>query len=146
MRCFSNHHPCLAVRGTSGFTLLEVMVAVAVIAIAFVTLIGAQSQSVAIATGSKFDAMAALLAQRKMAELSLYGYGELTSGSGDFGTEHPQFRWKTEVTELDEGDTGIKGVPGLLKAVDLTVSFEQDATQLYVLRTIVFQKKNTAAK
>ncbi len=146
MHCFSDQQLGRPVRSTAGFTLLEVMVAVAVIAIAFVTLIGAQSQSVAIATGSKFDTMASLLAQQKMVELSLSGYGELHSGSGDFGTENPSFSWKTEVTELDEGDTGLKGVGGMLKAVDLTVLFAQDASQLYVLRTIVLQQKSAAAK
>jgi general secretion pathway protein I len=146
MRFSSNHPLCRGARGDTGFTLLEVMVAVAVIAIAFVTLIGAQSQSVTIATSAKFDAQASLLAQRKMAELCLQNYGELNGGSGDFGTEHPSFFWKAEVTDLGEGDTGIKGVAGMLKAIDLTVSFEQDAAQLYVLRTIVFQKKNAVVK
>ncbi len=146
MPCCRDHYRRCPWRNAAGFTLLEVMIAVAVIAIAFVTLIGAQSQSVAIATGSKFDAMASLLAQRKMVELSLSGYGELQSGSGDFGTEYPSFSWKTEVTELDEGDTGLKGIGGMLKAVDLTVSFAQDASQLYVLRTIILQQKSAAAK
>ena len=50
MLFFSKRSCCRVVPGISGFTLLEVMVAVAVIAIAFVTLIGAQSQSVSIAT------------------------------------------------------------------------------------------------
>ncbi len=124
----------------SGFTLLEVMVAVAVIAIAFVTLIGAQSQSVAIATDSKFDAMASLLAQGKMAELSLLGYDEINSNAGNFGKDFPDFSWETEVNELHEGDTGIKGSTGMLKTLDMTVLVEANPALSYTVRTIILKK------
>lgn len=124
----------------SGFTLLEVMVAVAVIAIAFVTLIGAQSQSVAIATDSRFDTVASLLAQGKLAELSLLDYPALSDSTGDFGKDFPDFSWKAEVTELSEDDTGIKGSRGTLKAIDMTVLIEEDTKRSLTLRTIVFKK------
>ena len=141
----SNRPRGRGVRGVSGFTLLEVMVAVAVIAIAFVTLIGAQSQSVAIATSSKFDAMASLLAQWKVTELNLQDYNELASSTGNFGDEFPNFYWEMKVTELSEGDTGIKGSDGMLKAIDVKVLIEQDPTLSYGLQTIVC-KKIAAAK
>jgi general secretion pathway protein I len=140
MLSFSNRSCAQIVRGISGFTLLEVMVAVAVIAIAFVTLIGAQSQSVTIATSSRFDAMASLLAQWKVAELNLQDYNELTSSTGNFGEDFPNFSWKMEVSELSADDTGIKGAGGMLKAVDITVRSEQDANLSYDLRTIVCKK------
>ncbi len=145
MPLFSNRFSPQALGGTAGFTLLEVMVAVAVIAIAFVTLIGAQSQSVAIATDSKFDTMASLLAQGKIAELNLLDYNDVSDSTGDFGEDFPNFTWKTKVTDLSEGDTGIKGSGGMLKTVDITVLIEQDTRLSYTLRTIVF-KKIVAAK
>ena len=130
--------------GGSGFTLLEVMIAVSLIAIALVTLIGAQSQSVAIATGSKFDAMAALLAQRRMVELCLQEYGSVNNGEGDFGEEYPQFHWKAQVTELSEQETGFEGTAGMLKAVDLTISIEGDPDLTYALRTILLRDDKVA--
>lgn len=136
----SNHCRGPVDRGISGFTLLEVMVAVAVIAIALVTLIGAQSQSVAIATNSKFDAAASLLAQWKVAELNLQDYSEVTSSSGNFGEDFSSFSWTMEVTELSAGDTGIKGSDNMLKAVDVTILVDQDAALSYGLRTIVCKK------
>lgn len=145
MLSFSNRFCVPVDRGNSGFTLLEVMVAVAVIAIALVTLIGAQSQSVAIATNSKFDAAASLLAQWKVAELNLQDYSDLTSGSGNFGEDFSGFSWTMEVTELSADDTGIKGTDNMLKAVDVTILVDQDATLSYGLRTIVC-KKIVAAK
>ena len=137
---FSNRRSGHADCDIAGFTLLEVMVAVAVIAIAFVTLIGAQSRSVAIAASSKFDTVAALLAQRRVTELSLYDYNELTSRTGDFGEDFPGFSWKIEVTDLSEDSTGIKGSGDMLKGVELTVRLEQDANLSYLVRTIVCRK------
>ena len=128
-----------AARKSAGFTLLEVMLAVSLIAIALVTLIGAQSQSVTIATGSKFDAMASLLAQRKLSDLCLQEFGTVNDGEGDFGEEHPHFRWKSKVTELTEQETGFKGTGGMLKAVDLTISIEEDKALSYSLRTILLR-------
>lgn len=139
MRCSSKRPRGAAAAGAAGFTLLEVMIAVSLIAIALVTLIGAQSQSVAIATSSKFDAMAALLAQRRLAEISLQKYASVNDSEGDFGDEYPQFRWKAKVTELSEKETGFKGTAGMLKAVDLTVSIEGDKDLSYALRTILLQ-------
>jgi general secretion pathway protein I len=52
-----------------GFTLLEVMVALAVIAIGLTALLGSHSQSVSLATEAKFNTTVALLAQQKMTEL-----------------------------------------------------------------------------
>jgi len=124
----------------AGFTLLEVMIAVALIAIALVTLIGAQAQSVSIATGSRFDAMASLLAQGKLTELSLLDFEQLTGGTGNFGEEHSHFSWKVEVSELAEDETGIKGTTGQLKVVDVTVMVDEDQTRTCTVRTIVYKK------
>ena len=49
-------------RCRKGFTLLEVLVAMAILAIAMVTLFGAQSQSLSLATEAKFNTNASLLA------------------------------------------------------------------------------------
>jgi type II secretion system protein I len=62
-----------------GFTLLEVMIAVALIAIALTTLLGSQSQSVSFANSAKFETTAALLAQSKMSEMILQGPDAISS-------------------------------------------------------------------
>lgn len=129
----------------SGFTLLEVMIAVALIAIALVTLIGAQARSVAIATGSQFDAMASMLAQWKLTELSLQDFGQLTGSSGDFGEVYPQFTWKSEVEEVSESDSGIKGSSGMLKAIEVTIQVEGDSARSYTARTVVFNPQQGKA-
>ncbi|MCL1980991.1 MAG: prepilin-type N-terminal cleavage/methylation domain-containing protein [Proteobacteria bacterium] len=128
-------------RFSPGFTLLEVMIAVALIAIALVTLIGAQARSVAIATGSQFDATASMLAQWKLTELSLQDFEQLTGSSGDFGEAYPHFFWKSEVAEVSESDSGIKGSGDLLKTIDVTILVEGDSAQSYTARTIVFMRQ-----
>ncbi|MGW8160951.1 MAG: type IV pilus modification PilV family protein, partial [Desulfobulbales bacterium] len=77
-----------------GFTLLEVMVAMALIAIALTTLLGSQSQSVSFANSAKFETMAALLAQSKMSEITTLAKDRLASDSGDFGDDYPGYTWE----------------------------------------------------
>jgi len=124
-------------RFQQGFTLLEVMVSVTIIAIALVTLIGSQSQSVSIATLSRFDTTASLLAQQKLAELALGGFDELRSDSGDFGEEFSAYSWTVEVSDLGEADTGIAGAEEMLKSVDLIISSSFDVNQVYSVREVM---------
>jgi general secretion pathway protein I len=104
-----------------GFTLLEVMIAVALIAIALTTLLGSQSQSVYFANSAKFETMAALLAQSKMSEITTQEPGELTGDSGDFGDDYPGYAWEVNVSDI--AITGMDNISDYLKQVDLTVAW-----------------------
>lgn len=124
-------------RGERGFTLLEVMVAVIIISIALVSLIGSQSQSVSIATASRFETTASLLARQKLTELALGGFDELTSAEGDFGEDFPDYSWKVEVRELGGEETGLENSPDLLKSVDLIISSGLDEDWTFGVREII---------
>ena len=104
-----------------GFTLLEVMVAMAIIAIALMAVLGSQSQSLSLASEAKFGTTAAFLAQGKMAEIEAGKPEDITSDSGDFGEDFPGYRWDLSVNDvtLDEPE----GVSDHLKQIDLTVSW-----------------------
>jgi len=128
------------IKAQTGFTFLEVMIAVAVIAIAFVTLIGSQSQSVSIATDSRAAVMASFLAQQKLAEFESTDFDELYSDEGDFDEAFSQFRWKTEVNILTEDETGIEGSENILKTVDLIISSGDNDQVIYTVRSIVMKK------
>ena len=104
-----------------GFTLLEVMIAVALIAIALTTLLGSQSQSVSFANSAKFETMAALLAQSKMSEVTIQKAGALTSDSGDFGDDYPGYAWEVNVNEI--AIPGIDNISDYLKQIDLEVTW-----------------------
>ena len=104
-----------------GFTLLEVMIAVALIAVALVTLLGSQSQSVSFANSAKFEIMAALLAQSKMSEITIQDADSLSSDSGDFGDDYPGYAW--EATVSDVSIEGVEAISDYLKQIDLTVTW-----------------------
>lgn len=124
---------------SGGFTLLEVMVAVAIISIAFVSLIGAQSQSVSIAGHTRFAVTSALLAQQQLTEIEMAEYDQISSSSGDFGDNYPGYNWQAEVSELGEDETGIEGVEGMLKLIDLTVTLGDNTSFSYVVNSVVME-------
>lgn len=105
----------------NGFTLLEVMIAVALVAIALTTLLASQSQSVSFANSAKFETMAALLAQSKMSEIAMLDANSLNSDSGDFGDDYPGYAWESNVSNISI--EGMDDISDYLKQVDLTISW-----------------------
>lgn len=94
----------MAARGREGFTLLEVMAAVAVLAIALVALLEAQARSIRASHDIQLKTQAVLLAQEKMTQLELLqSEGDLPTGDdGAAFEEVPPFRWETSVADRDE--------------------------------------------
>ena len=135
--CWNNNH-LISIKEERAFTLLEVMIAVAVMAMSFTALLSAQSQSLSIAARSRFESAAALLAQQKLAELELSGFDSLSSDSGDFEDDFAAYHWQSEITDLTEDEVGIKGSGGLLKSVELTVS--RDEKERFSLRAVMMSK------
>ncbi len=82
-----------------GFTLLEVMIAMAILAIVLVTVFHSQSQSIAMANESRAMTTLALLAQSRMAEVE--GQQSLSTGqtSGKFGDDFPDYSWTASITQ-----------------------------------------------
>jgi len=122
-----------------GFTLLEVMVAMAIIAITLMAVLGSQSQSVSMASESRFTTTAALLAQSKMAEIEIATPEDLTSDSGDFGENFPNYHWELNVTHVTF--PGAEDIADHLKQIDLNVSWGEDEVYQYRLRLYLFFPK-----
>jgi general secretion pathway protein I len=120
---------------TSGFTLLEVMIAVAVIAIALVAVFGSQSQSLSLANEAKFNTTAALLAQSKIAEMAAEKPEDLTSDSGDFGEDFPDYHWNLTVSDVSFGE---EEASEYLKQIDLSLSYGEHGRYQYRLRLYRF--------
>lgn len=123
----------------SGFTLLEVMVAIAIIAIALTAVLGSQSQSLSLASEAKFSTTATFLAQSKMAEIEAEKPEDLTSDSGDFGEDFPGYRWDKSVKDVTFDEP--EGISDHLKQIDLTVSWEEHDQYEYRLRLYRFFPK-----
>ena len=96
-----------------GFTLMEVMIAMSILAITLVAVFQSQSQSISMATEVRFLTTASLLAQGKMAEIDKMDPREIVSVSGDFRENFPDYAWRVEVT-----DTALE----FLKKIDLIVT------------------------
>lgn len=125
-----------------GFTLLEVMIAVAVIAIVLVAVFGSQSQSLSLANEAKFNTTAALLAQRKMAEVEIVNSLDLSSSSGDFGEDFPEYQWELNVSEVPLPGTGEVEY---LKQVDLIIRWGDQDQFRYGLRLYRFIPRAVSA-
>lgn len=126
-------------RGDEGFTLLEVMVAMTLIAIALMAVLGSQSQSVSLASEARFNTTAALLAQSKMAEIELEDPEDLSTDSGDFGEDFLGYTWQLSVSDVmfDRPEN----VSDHLKQIDLTISWGEEELYQYALRLYRFYPK-----
>ena len=83
----------------NGFTLVEVLFAMAILAIALVAVFQLQSQSISMSTDSRFLTTAALLAQSKMVEVEAGSTLVSHSEDGDFGPDYPQYIWHLEASD-----------------------------------------------
>ena len=94
-----------------GFTLIEMMIALTVLALVVAAVSHALSQSLAMAHRIKKDTTLSLLAQSKMAEIEAAEEGA-ASDHGNFGGNFSQYGWQVSVRG--------SGIP-TLKKVEVTV-------------------------
>jgi general secretion pathway protein I len=120
----------------AGFTLLEVMVALAVMSIVLVSVYRMHSQSLTMITAARFYTQAPLLAQSKMAELETLSAGGFAEDSGDFGEQFPGYSWKTSVTDVNSEILGQTAEN--LKRIEVSVAFNENQF-VYNLRTYRFK-------
>ena len=78
---------------------MEVMIAMLIMAIAFIAVYQSQSQSISMSTDSRFMTTAALLAQSKMVDVETNAVLSNHTEDGDFGDDYPQYTWHLEITD-----------------------------------------------
>jgi general secretion pathway protein I len=81
-----------------GFTLLEVMIALAILASVLVVLLGLRNRDGELHRYAADLLEATLLAKQKMTDQELAGFPELGELSGSFGEENPRFSWREVVS------------------------------------------------
>jgi general secretion pathway protein I len=121
-----------ASHSSRGFTLLEVLIALSVIAIVLVGVYRLYTQNLIMAESQRFYSMAPLLAQNKLAEIEMEGEEGFNSGSGSFGEDYPGFTWEVEIDEATSETLGE--FAAALKKIDLTVGYGQNEF-VYHVRT-----------
>ncbi len=82
-----------------GFTLLEIMVALAVISISLVILLGLRNRDLVLSATARDMTEATILARKKITEINLGSFPDLGEKKGDFGEEAPKYRWRQEVVQ-----------------------------------------------
>lgn len=116
----------VGVRGAqAGFTLMEVMVALIVVAIALLAVYRMHSQTLFMDYQSRFDTTATLLARQKLTEMEdAKALSELTTDEGTFGDDYPGYAWKMEGEVLTSDLFRADGP--VLKRISLTIRHEPD--------------------
>jgi len=118
-----------------GFTLLEIMVAISIMAIVLVTVFKMHVQTLSMNTAVRFHTTAPLLAQKKIEELEIDSSIDQLADSGDFGAEFSGYTWKASVEEV-QSDI-LEEDAESLKKVEIAVSFSNDEL-VYRLRAYRF--------
>ena len=116
-------------RRPTGFTLLEVMIALAILSVVAVAFLRAQAGSLRLVDEANQISLAALLAKEKMAELESIGFSEPKRNSGTGGQDFPLLRWEqvvslTEVLNLRKAQVRIFWMEGTQeRSLELTAYF-----------------------
>ena len=119
----------------AGFTLMEIMIALSLMAIVLVSVYRMHAQTLRINAEIKFNVTAPLLAQAKITELAQQPSGRHTDSEGDFGDDYPGYVWR--IRSADAELPAEIDLPGRLLRVDLAVSLEPD-NRVYQLRTYTY--------
>lgn len=117
----------------NGFTLLEIMIALAIVSIAMVSLLALANRSIGVHDRLQRMTTATLLAQQKMAETELsaaQGTGVDNELQGVFSDPHADYRW-----QIAYEDTPLPSI----KMVTVTVLWgDEERNELVDLTSFIF--------
>lgn len=118
----------------SGFTLLEVMVAIAVLAIALTALLASQSRTMLVADNNDFAAASARLGALQLSEL-LVGEPNSTPQSAAFAPPFDDYFWEVEFGRpFNDLDSLPTGAVRHLQPIDLVIGDERRDQTVSVTR------------
>ena len=129
-------------RGHAGFTLLEVMVALGIMAIVLTGVYRLQAQTLTMSMESRFCTQAPLLARSALTryeETARRDQRPLASDQGDFGREFPGYAWKITVEEAPSQALGAD-ISRDLKRIQVLVTLNQGQFA-YSMRTYRFLRE-----
>lgn len=138
----SRPHPCHAIPLEVGFTLLEVMVALAILALGLVTVLELFAGSARLGVKASRHTKAAIYAQNEMNRL----FAQPTLAEGEESGELPDgYFWRARVQEIHPGDVQTRGDPQQhnptdrlhLYTLEVTISWhEHGRQQTFTLRSL----------
>ena len=127
------NHSRIKGRCAQGFTLLEVLVALAVLAIALTSIYRLQGQTFLMSASARFYSQAPQLARLKLAEVETQKFNDIIGGNGDFGEDYPGYSWSLSVEDIPSDL--IASQNNHLARIEITVSYnDEDSYQLRTYR------------
>lgn len=117
-----------------GFTLLEVIIAVAIMGASLAILLGSVNRNLVLASQSKNQSIASALAQQKIGEIELEGYPQIGEQQGAFD-EFPGFYWYLRVLPYDIEQLGTE-----IRIVILDVSWDE-GNKVFTVATAISNYK-----
>ena len=117
-------------RGNEGFSLVEVIVAVAILSIALVGLAHGISTALGCSKESEMQTTAALFAAGLIENLRAEGGLTDEQLQGDCGQDLPAYRWTLSITPA--------GTDGLHQ-VEASIQSARTGQEIYTLRTLLFE-------
>jgi len=112
-------------KSARGFTLLEVMVALAIIAIVLVSVLRMQGQTISMNESFRFYTVAPQLAGAKMTEIRQDPESAELNSNGNFDETFSGYSWKAAIEEIVIETEEAREMK--LNRVDVTVSYMDDA-------------------
>jgi prepilin-type N-terminal cleavage/methylation domain-containing protein len=122
-----------------GFTLLEVMVALCILAIVLLSVYRLHSQTISMSIESRFYTQAPLLARSALARWEEARAQEKLSDHGDFGSEFPGYQWKISVEDAPSQALGPQFARDMQR-IDVLVTLN-NGEHSYGFRTYRFTRE-----
>jgi prepilin-type N-terminal cleavage/methylation domain-containing protein len=126
-------------RSPRGFTLLEVMVALCILAIVLLSVYRLHSQTISMNIESRFYTQAPLLARSALARWEEARKPEMISDQGDFGKEFPGYQWKISVEDAPSPALGVQFARDM-RRIDVRVTLN-NGERSYEFRTYRFVRE-----
>lgn len=122
-----------------GFTLIEVMIAMSIIAIVAVSVLSLHSQSIMMTTETQFQATAPMLAQKRMSEIETAYEDNQGEDSGSFGETFVGYTWHSLVEDVESEN--LESVADDLKKITVTVYLgEEDFEYTLTAYKLLYKK------
>ena len=117
------------IKDTNGFTLLEILVSLSIIAIVLISLFRMQSSNINLINSEKFYSIAPYLAQKKIADIEsklLFSNESDANISGDFKEDFPKYKWEYNISNFIFPDTDIisKQQAENFKKINIEISYQ----------------------
>jgi prepilin-type N-terminal cleavage/methylation domain-containing protein len=117
-----------------GFTLLEIIICLGLIALVLVAVFHLQAQNLDLQSEAQFMTTATCLLQDRLSQIQAVETIKEGTNSGDFGEDYPDYTYTQEVTEVPDTETLYK--------VKVTVILERDKDRKDLwLETYLYRQK-----